>query len=327
MATCAFHPDTETLLSCSRCERPACPDCLSQVAVGQQCVGCTQGRPAAGEKGAARFKLRSAVLGVDERARLVRPAPIFYGLIALFIALCVANGLLSDQALENEVAEQSNTLAKIAAISLVVVGAVVGLTLHEWAHAIVAYRGGDWSVRDQGYLTLDVRHYSHPLLSIGLPILFLLLGGLPLPGGAVWINHQLLRTKLWQSAVSLAGPAASAGFGLLIFGVVATGLLDDVPLLSGTLMFLVFIQFALTVLNLIPIPGLDGYGIIEPHLPEDLQRMLLPLRQWGLVILVILLLNGQLEFIWEWSDSAIDALGGDLILVDIGQYFADPQLR
>jgi membrane associated rhomboid family serine protease len=47
--TCYRHPDRETYVSCSRCERPACPDCLRSAPVGQQCVDCIRGRnPEAG---------------------------------------------------------------------------------------------------------------------------------------------------------------------------------------------------------------------------------------------------------------------------------------
>ena len=40
MPTCFRHPGRETYVSCVRCGRPACPDCLRSAAVGQQCVEC-----------------------------------------------------------------------------------------------------------------------------------------------------------------------------------------------------------------------------------------------------------------------------------------------
>ena len=48
-------------------------------------------------------------------------------------------------------------------------------------------------------------------------------------------------------------------------------------------------------LNMLPIPGLDGYGALEPHLSTDTQRALLPARQWGFLILMLLLIVPELN--------------------------------
>ena len=58
----------------------------------------------------------------------------------------------------------------------VVAGWLVSLSLHEYAHALVAYRAGDRGVAERGYLTLNPLKYTHPVLSIVLPVVFLLLG-------------------------------------------------------------------------------------------------------------------------------------------------------
>lgn len=112
-------------------------------------------------------------------------------------------------------------------------GAIVGLVFHEWALAIVAYFGGDRTVAEKGYLTMDVRHYSNPLLTFGFPTLFLLAGGLPRPGGAVWINHHYLKSKWWDSAVSLAGPAINLLGAVVLYGIVESGLLRGHSVLAG----------------------------------------------------------------------------------------------
>jgi Zn-dependent protease len=91
----------------------------------------------------------------------------------------------------------------------VIVGWIFSLCLHEFSHAIVAYYGGDTSVKDKGYLTFNPLKYTHPFYSIVLPMIFLLLGGIGLPGGAVYIDTWRLRSRRWQAAVSLAGPAAN----------------------------------------------------------------------------------------------------------------------
>ena len=62
-------------------------------------------------------------------------------------------------------------------------GWMISLCLHEFGHAIVAYFGGDTSVKDKGYLTLNPLNYTDPGLSLLLPMIFLVMGGIALPGG------------------------------------------------------------------------------------------------------------------------------------------------
>ena len=86
---------------------------------------------------------------------------------------------------------------------------IFSVCIHEFAHALVAYWGGDRSVKDKGYLRFDILSYVHPVTSILVPVAFLAMGGLPLPGGAVYIERHRLRSKHWEAAVSAAGPAAN----------------------------------------------------------------------------------------------------------------------
>src|SRR5881394_1341331 len=84
---------------------------------------------------------------------------------------------------------------------------IFSVCLHEFGHAIVAYHGGDTSVREKGYLTFNPLKYTHPVYSLLMPVLFMMLGGIGLPGGAVYIERDRLRSREWETAVSLAGPA------------------------------------------------------------------------------------------------------------------------
>jgi Zn-dependent protease len=153
---------------------------------------------------------------------------------------------------------------------IVFAGWLFSLCLHEFAHAGVAYLGGDTSVRDKGYLTFNPFKYLHPVYSVIMPLLFLVIGGLGLPGGAVMIDRSRLRDKLWASNVSLAGPGSN-----LLLALVIGGLLH-IPGLAASSVgpafeFLGVLQISAVVLNLLPIPPLDGYGVIAPYLPESLQ--------------------------------------------------------
>ena len=92
---------------------------------------------------------------------------------------------------------------------VVLAGWVFSLCLHEFSHALVAYLGGDWTVREKGYLTFNPLKYTHPVYSLLLPLLFLVMGGIGLPGGAVYIETWRLKNRNWVSAVSLAGPISN----------------------------------------------------------------------------------------------------------------------
>src|SRR5712671_3486484 len=83
---------------------------------------------------------------------------------------------------------------------------IMSVVLHELGHGIVGYLGGDYTIRERGGLSLNPLQYIDPVNSVILPTVFLLLGGIPLPGGATYIRRDLLRNRVWSSAVSLAGP-------------------------------------------------------------------------------------------------------------------------
>lgn len=201
------------------------------------------------------------------------PSPIFLGLLAV----AAASGWLLW------IAEPSWGIGTgIATFVFVTTAWVITLCLHEFGHALVAYRNGDLSVAHRGYLTLDPLRYTHAVFSIVLPILFLLLGGIGLPGGAVFIDRRALRSRAAQSRVSAAGPLVNLAVAIVLALAfwVGWGARDGVDALysgglyeSGTVFwvavaFLLFLQVTAAILNLLPVPGLDGYGIIEPYLPR-----------------------------------------------------------
>ncbi len=154
---------------------------------------------------------------------------------------------------------------------IVIIGWIFSLCLHEFSHALVAYFGGDTSVREKGYLTFNPLKYTHPVYSILMPMVFLLLGGIGLPGGAVYIEKWRLRSKRWESAVSLAGPASN-----LLLAIVLSLVLHFAPVKASGIWpaigFLAMLEVTALVLNLIPLPPLDGYGVISPYLPVNFRR-------------------------------------------------------
>ena len=155
-----------------------------------------------------------------------------------------------------------------AVLVFVITGWIVSLCLHEFGHALTAYKAGDHSIPTSGYLTLDPLKYADPFLSLVLPLVYIVIGGLGLPGGAVWINHAAIRSAWWDSAVSAAGPFANVLFLAMLGGLyqlVPHG--EETSDIEAALAVLAFFQGTAIVLNLLPIPGLDGFGIIRPFLP------------------------------------------------------------
>lgn len=161
----------------------------------------------------------------------------------------------------------------------------VSLCLHEFGHAIVAYYGGDYSVREKGYLNLDPTKYTTLLGSVVIPLVMFLLGGIGLPGGAVFINTSALKNKKWQTAVSLAGPFATFCCAVLLCAPfftmsieykasIANGMEPNTTVFWEGMAFCAMIQFSALFLNLIPLPPLDGFGAILPWLPSQWQDWL-----------------------------------------------------
>jgi Zn-dependent protease len=241
-----------------------------------------------------------------------RVSPWFLGLLVV----TVGGGVIASFA--------TTRVALIAGIVLLVLGGwAVSLCLHEFGHAVVAYRGGDRSVRDKGYLTLDIRRYADVGLSLVLPVVFLLLGGIPLFGGAVWIEHGAIRSRGARSLVSLAGPATNLVLGGLITLAVATIPMPE-PLAVG-LSCLAFFQVLAFVLNILPVPGLDGFGVLEPYLPLPAQRLAARVRPWAplVLFLVIIGLPGASRLFIQAGGAVFAAVGGnaDLALAGYSELF------
>ncbi|WP_309605998.1 site-2 protease family protein [Phenylobacterium sp.] len=168
-----------------------------------------------------------------------------------------------------------NQPSGLAVFAFVMVGWILSVMAHEFSHAATAFLGGDHTVAEKGYLAFDPRRYGDLGVSLVIPLLALAMGGIGFPGGAVYIRNDLIRTRLWRSATSLAGPAATLvillalSFGLSFWA--GWGVQGEGPLaLFEALSVLAFLQAMGLILNLLPIPGLDGFGAIRPFLPASL---------------------------------------------------------
>ncbi|MFJ3226755.1 site-2 protease family protein [Streptomyces sp. NPDC086783] len=178
----------------------------------------------------------------------------------------------------------------VAVFLFVTAAWIVSLCLHEYAHARTALHGGDISVGAKGYLTLNPLKYTHALLSIVLPVIFVIMGGIGLPGGAVFIERNRIRGRWKHSLISAAGPLTNVLFALVCTAPFWLDALDGVPPgFQYALAFLALLQVTAAILNFLPVPGLDGYGVIEPWLSYNVRRQVEPLAPFGLLIVFAVL--------------------------------------
>ncbi|MDI6098030.1 site-2 protease family protein [Actinoplanes sp. NEAU-A12] len=238
------------------------------------------------------------------------PSPIFVGIVAVF----VASGVMTWTRFGN---------IGIDVFLFVISGWLISLCLHEYAHAVFGYFSGDLTVADRGYLRLNPLKYTHPLMSIVLPVIVVILGGIGLPGGAVWIDHRHIGSKLKNSLISAAGPLTNVVLALILAVPFLIGMAPEVAqdvtgryvISSGgghlefwaALALLAFLQITASVLNFLPIPGLDGGGILRPWFSPAYQRAWDMVGPWGFLVLFLLLWQTQ---VGDWFFSAVNWLSG-----------------
>jgi Zn-dependent protease len=242
------------------------------------------------------------------RLRATRPqrgggiSPIFIGLV---LATAASGWLLWSE----------TGPAQAAVFVFVLCGWLVSLCLHEFSHAFTALRGGDHTVAEKGYLTLNPVKYGHPVLTVLLPVLFLIGGGIPLPGGAVMIETHRLRNRFRDSLVSFAGPLVNivcAGVLLTVLSVAGPdaifSLEEPRAAFWSALTLMAYLQIATAVLNLLPIPGLDGYGVIGPYLSDSARAFARSILPFGmLIVFMVVLLPPVRAALTAATDAILDA--------------------
>ncbi|GAU69434.1 putative peptidase M50 family protein [Streptomyces sp. NBRC 110611] len=239
-----------------------------------------------------------------------RTSPVFLALVAVL----VVSGW----------AVWSGTLAAnpgFAVFLFVVSGWVVSLCLHEYAHARTALHSGDISVAAKGYLTLNPLKYTHALLSIVLPVLFVIMGGIGLPGGAVFIERGRIQGRWRHSLISAAGPLTNVLFAVVCTAPFWLHALDGVPAaFRFALAFLALLQVTAAILNFLPVPGLDGYGVLEPWLSPKLRRQVAPFAPFGLLAVFGLLWVPEVNRVFfDFVDTVLGGLGVSPVDTYIGQ--------
>ncbi|MBI4981682.1 MAG: site-2 protease family protein [Candidatus Omnitrophica bacterium] len=186
------------------------------------------------------------------------------------------------------------------------------MSVHEFAHAFVAYKLGDSTAKYSGRLTLNPLSHIDPFWTVLLPLfLFISSNGHFVFGAAkpVPINYWALgnprRDIIWVGA---SGPIANFIFAIFISLLLHMFPLN--PLINSLLIQLAIINVVLGVFNLIPIPPLDGSRILTGILPRNLSALYLTIEPFGFIILMVLLWSGVFNnLIWNSVRFFLNLLG------------------
>ncbi|MGQ0619298.1 MAG: site-2 protease family protein [Panacagrimonas sp.] len=193
-------------------------------------------------------------------------------------------------------------------IAVWVIPVLLAITVHEAAHGYAARELGDDTAARAGRLTLNPLRHIDPVGTLLIPGILLLISAPFLFGWAkpVPVNFGRLRSPMRDMAlVAGAGPAVNlvmaVGWVALLWVYQAMGepqggwnLMRDMCVAG------VSINVVLMVLNLLPVPPLDGGRIAVGLLPPSIGRLLAGLERWGLLILVALLATGLLSKLMFW---------------------------
>lgn len=177
------------------------------------------------------------------------------------------------------------------------IGLVAGITIHEASHAFVAYRLGDPTAKLQGRLTLNPAAHLDPLGTIA--IIFLGFGwGKPTP----FDPFNLRNIKRDSALISVAGAASNMllAIVLCIPYLIAYYMHLLSPTINSIYFYLtpiIFFNVILAVFNLIPIAPLDGFKVLAGLLPKDWYEDFIQTEQYGIFILIILLVTNMISTI------------------------------
>jgi Zn-dependent protease len=195
-------------------------------------------------------------------------------------------------------------LTTIQKISVYALPVIFAITVHEASHGYAARYFGDMTAHERGRITLNPLKHIDPIGTLLVPALTMLFGGI-LFGWAkpVPVDFSRLRDPkrdmLWVAA---AGPASN--LAMAIFWVLMYKFSASVNSFVGVPLALmaqagILINTVLMVLNLLPLPPLDGGRIAVSLLPSNLAWRYARIEPYGFVILIVLLLTGVLGLVLE----------------------------
>jgi Zn-dependent protease len=202
-------------------------------------------------------------------------------------------------------------------IAVYAIPVILAITLHEAAHGYVAMRFGDMTAYAAGRVSLNPIRHIDPVGTVALPLALLAIAKVLGAGGLLFgwakpvpVNFDNLRhpkrDMLWVAA---AGPLSNLAMALMWAALIKVAVLLPQAYFALPLALMgaagVFVNVIFMLLNLLPLPPLDGGRILVSLLPHRLAHALGRVEPYGIVVLVVLLFTGVLSFVlWPLIDSA-----------------------
>lgn len=202
---------------------------------------------------------------------------------------------------------------------------IIGIVIHESAHALAAYALGDKTARSRGRVSLNPLNHIDPFGTILLPLLMIAAGGpvfafaKPVP---IYLGN-LKHPKRDELLISLAGPSSNivlACLGALLLSGVVNGSMWATAagsIVAEFALTFIFVNLSLAFFNLIPLPPLDGSSILVPFLKGEALNTYYRIQQYAMPILIVVLyllpmLTG-IDLIDIYFDFTVYPLGDALL--------------
>lgn len=187
-------------------------------------------------------------------------------------------------------------LSDLSGVEILVflVSLIVGLTLHELMHGVVAHRLGDDTAHREGRLTLNPLAHIDVITTVLLPLILILLHAPPiLAAKPVPINPaQLKYDEFGAALVGLAGPLTNLILAAIAAMLLRYGIIDFTSDAGNWLLIFTQINVGLFVFNMIPFPPLDGSRVLYAFAPEALREVMEQIEAMGFMFLLVIILFG-----------------------------------